>query len=219
MRVVIAGGHGKIALLLAPLLTAHGHEVAALIRNPAHAADVRATGAEPVLCDLEKAGTDEVVDVVKGSDAAVFAAGAGPGSGVDRKYTVDLGGSVRLAESAERTGVRRFLQISTMGAGRPPAPGSDEVWAAYIDAKTKAEDDLRERDLDWTIVRPGRLTDSPGTGLVTLRPAPVGSGEVPRADVAAVLAGLLPAAPSYRLTLELVSGDTPISQAIAHLTD
>ncbi|MFD8249969.1 SDR family oxidoreductase [Nocardia sp. NPDC059691] len=219
MRVVIAGGHGKIALLLAPLLTANGHEVAALIRDPEHAADVRATGAEPVLCDLEKAGTDEVADVVKGGDAAVFAAGAGQGSGVDRKYTVDLGGSVRLAETAERTGVRRFLQISTMGAGRPVAPGSDDVWAAYIDAKTKAEDDLRERDLDWTIVRPGRLTDSPGTGLVTLAPAPVGRSEVPRADVAAVLAGLLPAAPAYGLTLELVSGDTPISQAIAHLTD
>ncbi|MEU6190912.1 SDR family oxidoreductase [Nocardia sp. NPDC047038] len=219
MRVVIAGGHGKIALLLAPLLTANGHEVAALIRDPEHAADVRATGAEPVLCDLEKAGTDEVEDVVKGGDAAVFAAGAGQGSGVDRKYTVDLGGSVRLAETAERTGVRRFLQISTMGAGQPVAPGSDDVWAAYIDAKTKAEDDLRERDLDWTIVRPGRLTDSPGTGLVTLAPAPVGRSEVPRADVAAVLAGLLPAAPAYGLTLELVSGDTPISQAIAHLTD
>ncbi|MET9029217.1 SDR family oxidoreductase [Nocardia sp. NPDC004168] len=219
MRVVIAGGHGKIALLLAPLLTANGHEVAALIRDPEHAADVRATGAEPVLCDLEKAGTDEVADVVKGGDAAVFAAGAGQGSGVDRKYTVDLGGSVRLAETAERTGVRRFLQISTMGAGQPVAPGSDDVWAAYIDAKTKAEDDLRERDLDWTIVRPGRLTDSPGTGLVTLAPAPVGRSEVPRADVAAVLAGLLPAAPAYGLTLELVSGDTPISQAIAHLTD
>lgn len=122
MRVVIAGGHGKIALLLAPSLTGSGHEVAALIRNPEHADDVRATGAEPVLCDLENAGADEVADVVKGCDAAIFAAGAGQGSGADRKYTVDLGGSVRLAETAERTGVRRFLQISTMGAGRPPLP-------------------------------------------------------------------------------------------------
>lgn len=219
MRVVIAGGHGKIALLLAPVLAAHGHEVAALIRNPEHAAEVRATGAEPVLCDLEKADADELVDVVKGCDAAIFAAGAGQGSGVDRKYTVDLGGSVRLAETAERTGVRRFLQISSMGAGLPPAPGTDEVWAAYIDAKTKAEEDLRARDLDWTILRPGRLTDSPGTGLVTLAPPPIGRSEVPRADVAAVLAGLLPAAHTFGLTLELVSGDTPISQAIAQLTD
>ncbi|WP_039797920.1 SDR family oxidoreductase [Nocardia araoensis] len=219
MRVVIAGGHGKIALLLAPVLTANGHEVAALIRNPDHAADVRATGAEPVLCDLENAGTDELADVVKGCGAAIFAAGAGQGSGVRRKYTVDLGGSVRLAETAERTGVRRFLQISSMGAGSPPAAGTDEVWAAYIDAKTKAEDDLRGRDLDWTILRPGRLTDSPGTGLVTLAPPLVGRSEVPRADVAAVSAGLLPAAHTHGRTLELVSGDTPISRAIAQLAD
>ncbi|WP_040866589.1 SDR family oxidoreductase [Nocardia exalbida] len=219
MRVVIAGGHGKIALLLAPLLTADGHEVAALIRNPEHADDVRGTGAEPVLCDLEHAATDELTDVMQGCDAAIFAAGAGPGSGVERKYTVDLGGSVRLAETAERTGVRRFLQISTMGAGEPPAPGSDEVWAAYIDAKTKAENDLRSRDLDWTILRPGRLLDAPGTGLVTLAPPPVERGEVPRADVAAVLAGLLPAAHTFELTLELVSGSDPISQAIAQLAD
>ncbi|MGK8524125.1 SDR family oxidoreductase [Nocardia asteroides] len=217
MRVVIAGGHGKIALLLAPLLTADGHQVAALIRDPGHAAEVRATGAEPVGCDLEQVGAEELVDVVKGSDAVVFAAGAGPGSGVERKYTVDLGGSVRLAETAERAGVRRFLQISTMGAGRPPAPGTDEVWAAYIDAKTRAEDDLRSRALDWTILRPGRLVDSPGTGLVTLAPPPLERGEVPRADVAAVLAGLLPAAHTFAMTLELVSGETASSQAIAQL--
>ncbi|MBF6221840.1 SDR family oxidoreductase [Nocardia abscessus] len=219
MRVVIAGGHGKIALLLAPLLTDQGHEVAALIRNPEHADDVRRTGAEPVLCDLENVGTDALVAVVKGCEAAIFAAGAGQGSGVERKYTVDLGGSVRLAETAEHTGARRFLQISTMGAGRPPAAGSDEVWAAYVDAKTEAENDLRSRDLDWTILRPGRLTDSPGTGLVTLAPPPLERGEVARADVAAVLAGLLPAAPTAGTTLELISGGTPISQAIAQLAD
>ncbi|MEU1993449.1 SDR family oxidoreductase [Nocardia gamkensis] len=219
MRVVIAGGHGKIALLLAPVLTANGHEVAALIRNPEHVDEVRVTGAEPVLCDLEHAATDELADVVAGCDAAIFAAGAGQGSGVERKYTVDLGGSVRLAETAERTGARRFLQISTMGAGGSPAPGSDEVWAAYIDAKTEAENDLRSRALDWTILRPGRLVDAPGTGLVTLAPPPVRRSEVPRADVAAVLAGLLPAAHTFELTLELVSGSDPISQAIAQLAD
>ncbi|MBF6300097.1 SDR family oxidoreductase [Nocardia amamiensis] len=219
MRVVIAGGHGKIALLLAPLLTADGHEVAALVRNPEHAPEVRAAGADPVVCDLEKVGSDDLADVVKGGDAAIFAAGAGPGSSVERKYTVDLGGSVRLAETAERTGVRRFLQISTMGAGRPPAPGTDEVWAAYVDAKTQAEDDVRGRDLDWTILRPGVLIDSPGAGLVTLAPPPVGRAKIPRADVAAVLAGLLPAAHTFGTTLELVSGDTPVSQAIAQLAD
>ncbi|MGQ4601214.1 NAD(P)H-binding protein [Nocardia sp. R6R-6] len=219
MSVVIAGGHGKIALLLAPLLTRGGHEVAALIRNPAHAAEVRAAGADPVVCDLEKVGGEDLADVVKGGDAVIFAAGAGPGSGAQRKYTVDLGGSLRLAETAERAGVRRFLQISAMGAGRPPAPGTDEVWAAYVDAKTQAENDLRERDLDWTILRPGVLTDSFGTGLVTLAPPPVGRGDIPRADVAAVLSGLLSAAHTFGSTLELVSGGTPISRAIAQLAD
>ncbi|MFR9749468.1 NAD(P)H-binding protein [Nocardia sp. 004] len=218
MRVVIAGGHGKIALLLARLLTTEGHEVASLIRNPEHTVAVRDAGAEPVLCDLTEVGDNELADAVKGCQAAFFAAGAGPNSGVDRKYTVDLGGSVRLAEAAERAGLRRFLQISTMGAGLPPAPDMGEQWAAYIDAKTKAENDLRERDLDWTILRPGRLTDSPGTGLVTLGPPSVGRAEVPRADVAAVLAGLLLAAPTSGMTLELISGGTPVDQAIAQLT-
>ncbi|MEU7764920.1 SDR family oxidoreductase [Nocardia sp. NPDC049190] len=219
MRVVIAGGHGKIALLLARSLTSAGDEVAALIRNPDHAADVQAAGAEPILFDLENTETDGLVAVVKGSDAVVFAAGAGQGSGVARKYTVDSGGSVRLAEAAERGGTQRFLQISTMGAGQPPAPGSDEVWTAYIDAKTQAENDLRARNLNWTILRPGRLIDTAGTGLVTLASPPVGRGDVPRADVAAVLTALLPAAHTFGMTVELVSGSTPISQAIAQLSD
>ncbi|MEU7632560.1 SDR family oxidoreductase [Nocardia sp. NPDC049220] len=219
MRVVIAGGHGKIALLLARSLTSAGDEVAALIRNPEHAADVRAAGAEPILFDVENTATDRLLAVVTGSDAVVFAAGAGQGSGVARKYTVDSGGSVRLAEAAEQVGTQRFLQISTMGAGQPPARGSDKVWAAYIDAKTQAENDLRARNLNWTILRPGRLIDTAGTGLVTLAPPPVGRGDVPRADVAAVLTALLPAAHTFGMTVELVSGSTPISQAIAQLSD
>lgn len=219
MRTVIAGGHGKIALLLADLLTRRGDEVVALIRNPDHAADVTAVGAEPVLLDLEHADSADLLATVKGSDAVVFAAGAGAGSGADRKYTVDRDGSIRLADTAERAGVRRFVQISTMGAGQPPAPGSDEVWAAYIDAKTQAENDLRERDLAWTILRPGRLVDSAGTGLVTLAAPRVPRGDIARADVAAVLAELLPATHTAGATLELVSGDTAISRAVAELAD
>ncbi|MFG1793789.1 SDR family oxidoreductase [Nocardia sp. NPDC049149] len=217
MRTVIAGGHGKIALLLAELLTRRGEQVAALIRNPDHAADVTAAGAEPIVLDLEHAADDALLAVVKGSDAAVFAAGAGPGSGAARKYAVDRDGSVRLAEAAERTGVRRFVQISSIGAGEPPAPGADDVFAAYLDAKTQAETDLRARDLDWTIVRPGGLLDSAGTGRVTLAPPPVARGDIPRADVAAVVAELLPATPSVGATLVLVSGDTPIDAAVAQL--
>ena len=164
MRVVIAGGHGKIALLLERLLAERGDQAVGLIRNPAHVADVQKAGAEAVVCDLEAASVDDVAAALSGAGAVVFAAGAGPGSGVPRKDSVDRGASVLMADAAERAGVRRFVQVSSMGTGQPPRPGTDEVWAAYITAKTAAEDDLRARDLDWTIVRPGGLTDVPATG-------------------------------------------------------
>jgi uncharacterized protein YbjT (DUF2867 family) len=216
MRVVIAGGHGKIALLLEQLLTQRGDQAVGLIRNPAQAEEVSATGAVVAVCDLESASAGEVAALLDGADAAVFAAGAGPGSGVPRKDTVDRGASVLLAEAAGRTGVRRFVQISGMGAGQPPAPGTDEVFAAYLDAKTAAEDDLRARDLDWTILRPGGLTDEPGTGRVQLGSS-VPRGQVPRADVAAVIAALLNDPATAGSILELVGGDTPITEAVARL--
>ncbi|WP_113700134.1 NAD(P)H-binding protein, partial [Nonomuraea lactucae] len=154
--------------------------------------------------------------ILHGADAAVFAAGAGPGSGTARKDTVDRAASVLLADAAEQAGVPRFVQISTMGAGRPPAPGRDEVWAAYLKAKTEAEDDLRRRPLDWTILRPGALTDDPGTGLVRLAPE-VPRARVPRDDVAAVIAALLRERAGIGQVLELTSGDTPIAEAVAAL--
>ncbi|WP_433192373.1 SDR family oxidoreductase [Nocardia sp. CA-107356] len=215
MRIVIAGGHGKIALLLGEILTRRGDEVDSLIRNAEHAAEVAATGARPVVFDLEHSTVSELAAVVKDSDAVVFAAGAGAGSGAARKYTVDKGGSVLLADAAEAAGIRRFVQISTMGAGQPPAPGTDEVWAAYIDAKTQAEDDLRARDLDWTILRPGRLLDTAATDRVTLGPPPLPRGSIARADVAAVLAEILHTPQTVHATLELVAGDTPVSSAIS----
>ncbi|QYC41312.1 putative sugar epimerase YhfK [Nonomuraea coxensis DSM 45129] len=211
MRIIIAGGHGKIALRLAARLR---EGAVGLVRNPAHVADVEATGARAVVCDLERASVEEVAGIVRGADAVVFAAGAGPGSGAARKDTVDRGASVLLADAAERAGVRRFIQISSMGAGRPPAPGGDEAWDAYITAKTAAEDDLRRRDLDWTILRPGRLTDEPGTGLVRLAPE-VPPGAVPRDDVAAVVMALLDNPGTARRTYELVSGDTPVIDLVA----
>jgi uncharacterized protein YbjT (DUF2867 family) len=217
MRILIAGGHGKIALRLSRLLTAEGHAVRSLIRNPDHEADVRATGAEPEVRDLELASAEEIAGLLAGADAVVFAAGAGPGSGASRKDTVDRGAAVLLAESAERAGVRHFLQISSMGVDAPPRPGGDEVWAAYLTAKKAAEDDLRERDLDWVIVRPGRLTDEPGTGRVRLAEHGIGFGDVTRDDVAAVLAALLAAPGTHHLTLDLRSGDTPVADAVAAL--
>jgi uncharacterized protein YbjT (DUF2867 family) len=214
MRVVIAGGHGKIALLLERLLAERGDQAVGLIRNPAHVADVQKVGAEAVICDLETASAEDVAMLLSGADAVVFAAGAGAGSGAARKDSVDRGASVLMADAAERAGVRRFVQVSSMGTGQPPRPGTDEVWAAYITAKTAAEDDLRARDLDWTILRPGRLTDAPPTGRVRLAPPPVPRDTVSRADVAAVIAALLDNPGTRHRTLELVGGDTPVAVAV-----
>jgi uncharacterized protein YbjT (DUF2867 family) len=214
MRVVIAGGHGKIALLLERLLAERGDQVVGLIRNPAHVADVHQAGAEAVVCDLEAASAGDVAVLLAGADAVVFAAGAGPGSGAARKDTVDRAASVLLADAAERAGVRRFVQVSATGTGQPPAPGRGEVWAAYITAKTAAEADLRARDLDWTILRPGGLTDAPATGTIRIAAPPVPAGTVPRADVAAVIAALLDNPRTRHRTLELTGGDTPVAAAV-----
>lgn len=216
MRIVIAGGHGKIALRLAALLSARGEEVVGLIRNPEHAGDLRATGATPVVRDLEAATPDEVAADLGGADAVVFAAGAGPGSGAARKDTVDRAAAALVADAAQLAGVRRYLLISSPGVDRPPPPGTDEVFAAYLRAKAAAEEDLRARDLEWTVLRPGRLTDEPGTGRVSLAPK-VTRGAVSRDDVAAVLVTLLDTPPTAGLTLELVGGDTPVDEAVAAL--
>jgi len=218
MRVVIAGGHGKIALLLERLLAERGDQAVGLIRNPAHVTDVREAGAEAVICDLETASADDVAVLLAGADAVVFAAGAGAGSGAPRKDSVDRAGSALMAEAAEQAGVRRFVQVSSMGAGQPPRPGTDEVWAAYITAKTAAEADLRARDLDWTILRPGGLTDAPATGRIRLAPPPVPAGTVPRADVAAVIAALLDNPGTGHQTLELVGGDNPVATAVQSIS-
>ncbi|SPT62854.1 NAD(P)H-binding protein [Actinomadura madurae] len=218
MDIVIAGGHGQIALRLARLLAARGDTVRSLIRNPGHAGDVEDAGARPVVCDLESADADTVAGHLAGAGAAVFAAGAGPGSGAARKDTVDRAAAVLTADAAERAGVRDLVQISAMGAGEPPAPGRGEVWEAYIRAKGEAEDDLRRRTaLEWLILRPGRLTDDPGTGLVTLADPPIGHGPVTRDDVAAVIAALLGARDVRRRTLDLLGGTTPVAEAVAAL--
>jgi cytosine deaminase len=217
MRTVIAGGHGKIALRLERLLAGRGDSAVGLIRNPAQADDLRAAGAEPVVLDLESATVEQVAAVLEGADAAVFAAGAGPGSGTERKQTVDHQAAVLLADAAERAGVRRYVIVSSMGADAQAA-GSDPVFTAYLRAKGLADDAVRSRaDLDWTVLRPGALTDDPGTGRVRLAPS-TGRGSVPRDDVAAVLAELLTVPGTAGLTLELVSGDTEIGEAVRGLS-
>jgi len=219
MRVVVAGAHGQVARRLGRLLSARGDTVVGIVRNPDHRADLEEDGVQPVVLDLERATVDELAEVVRGADAVVFAAGAGPGSGESRKHTVDHGAAVLLADAAEKAGVRPYLLVSSMGVeqARHGTPqGVDPVFAAYLQAKLRAEDQILPRPaLDTTIVRPGRLTDDPGTGRVTLAHG-VDYGEIPRDDVAAVLAEILRVGAGNDV-VELVSGDTPIADAVAAL--
>ncbi|GAA4931771.1 NAD(P)H-binding protein [Streptomonospora halophila] len=215
MRIVIAGGHGKIALRLERLLAARGDTPVGLIRNPDHAADVREAGAEPVVLDLEEATVTQLTEKVMGADAVVFAAGAGPGSGAARKATVDRDAARLLADAASLAGVRRYIMVSAIAVDEGPPPDSEPVWAAYVEAKRAADDELRRRSLetDWTILRPGRLTDGAGTGKVWLAPK-VERAEIPREDVAAVIAALLDEPATIGRVLELVGGPTPIRDAV-----
>jgi uncharacterized protein YbjT (DUF2867 family) len=214
MRIVIAGGHGQIALRLERLLAERGEEVTGIIRKPEQAGDLRAAGAEPAVCDLESASAADVERLLEGADAAVFAAGAGPGSGAGRKDTVDRQACSLLADAAEAAGVRRFLVVSSMGADREPPEGTDPVFAAYLRAKGAADADVRARaGLDWTILRPGGLTNGPGTGRVNLAER-IGRGDVPRDVVAAVLLALLDEPGTAGRTLELIGGDVPVGEAV-----
>jgi uncharacterized protein YbjT (DUF2867 family) len=211
--VAIAGGHGKIALLLARLLSDAGHGVRGLIRDPGQAADLAAAGADAVICDLE--GDDDVAAAITGTDAVVFAAGAGPGSGADRKRTMDRDGAVKLIEAAQQAGVSRYLMISAMGA-RAGAARGDDVFGVYLQMKAEADAALQASGLEFTIVRPGRLTDEPGTGRVTAGER-AERGSIPRADVAAALFEALGAPNTIGRTFELVSGETPVADAVRAL--
>src|SRR4051794_37546603 len=187
MDVVIAGGHGKVALRLLPLLAERGDRARALIRNPDHAGDISAAGGEPVVCDMER--EDNLAPFVKGADAVVFAAGAGPGSGPERKRTVDLGAAVKLIEACQDTGAPRYVIVSSIGAHDPKA--GPESMRPYLEAKADADRALMASDLDWTVVRPGSLNDEEGTGGVTTTTDMTVRGPIPRDDVAATLAAVL----------------------------
>lgn len=215
MHVVIAGGHGKIALILERLLSERGDSVTGLIRNPAQAADLEAAGASAAVVDLERASVAEVADAVRGADAVVFAAGAGPGSGAARKQTVDRDAAILLADAAEAAGVGRYVMVSALSADdRSLDENYDEVFRAYMQAKSEADADVRARaGLRTTIVRPGGLTDEAGTGNVTIAES-TGRGSIPREDVARVLLGVLHEPGTAGRTFEVISGDTPIDAAL-----
>ena len=213
MDVVIAGGHGKIGLRLARLLAGRGDRVRALIRNPEHRADVEAAGAEAVLADLEQ--EDDLTPFVAGADAVVFAAGAGPGSGPERKRTVDLGAAVKLIDAAKRAGISRYVMVSSIGAHDPEA--GPESMRPYLEAKAGADEALRDSRLDYTIVRPGSLQDDPGTGRVDLSTELGRRGPIPRDDVAAVLAAVLDEPRTSGVTFEAFGGDVEVGEAVRAL--
>jgi len=214
MRVVIAGGHGQIALQLEKVLADRGDEPVGIVRNPDHVEDLERAGAQAVVIDLEKAEVGEVADALKGADAVVFAAGGGPDSGAARKETVDKGAAVLLADAAQQAGVRRYVMVSSMGVDAAD-PTSDEVFQVYLRAKKAADEDLAARDLDWTIVRPGRLTDDAATGRVQV--GRLDRGEVTRADVAAVIAEVLTTDRTIGATFDLLEGHQTVEAALAGL--
>jgi nucleoside-diphosphate-sugar epimerase len=220
MKIAIAGGHGQIALILERLITDAGHDAIGIVRNPAHVSDVEQTGARALVADLEQLSEEELALRLRGVDAVVFAAGAGPGSGAERKLAVDRDAALLLAEAAVRLDIDRFVMVSSMGAdaydperAKLPAQNEDDVFQVYLRAKAEADANVRMRRFRWTIVRPGGLLDTPPQGTVTVgRTVPRGS--IPRADVAAVVLHALLDDSAVGKQFEVTSGDTPIPAAL-----
>ena len=216
MRVLVAGAHGKTARRLVRMLAENGHEVRGLVRKEEQLPDVESDGAEPVLVDLEEEGVEGAVGLaVEGCDAVIFAAGAGPGSGAARKETMDYGGAAKLVEAAQKRGVRRYLMLSSRGAGDPE--GGSEAMQPYLFAKARADKRLQVSDLDYTIIRPGSLTDEEGTGRIEAAEHLGGRGEISRDDVARTFAEALELENTYHQTFEILGGETPIREALERI--
>lgn len=213
-RIAIVGGHGKIAQQLIGQLTDHGHAPVALVRSPDQATAVAELGAEPYRLDIERDDVDAFAAAFDSCQAVVFTAGAGNDGSVERKRTVDLNGSLKSIRAAEQTGIRRFLQVSAINVDTDPEADAAPAWHAYIEAKRDADIALRSSALEWTIIRPGRLTDGPGAGLIELGPS-LERGEVARADVAYLLALALDEPRSAGHQWDLVGGNIPVDEALA----
>jgi uncharacterized protein YbjT (DUF2867 family) len=212
-RVAIVGAHGKVAQQLMRVLYDRGDDFVGIVRNEEHAEDVYRLGGQGALVDIESATVEQLATAFEGCDAVVFSAGAGGGSSIERKRTVDYGGSVKSAEAAKLAGIRRFVQVSAWGVDNPLPEDTEPVWRAYVEAKRDADAALRRSDLDWTILRPGGLTFDEGTGRITLADS-TPRGSIPREDVAALIATCIDEASSIGRTWEVISGDTPIEQAV-----
>ncbi len=217
-KVAVVGGNGKIARELHKLLDGAGWESVALVRKEEQAQDLEVLGISARLLDIENQEADDFAEAFRDCHAVVFAAGGGPDGDVERKRTVDLGGSLKSIEGARRAGVRRFVQISAIGVDEPVPEGTDEVWRVYVEAKRDADAALRDSGLDWTILRPGRLTDDPPTGSVALG-EDVERGEVTRADVAATVAAVISDDRTVGRQWVVVGGETPLADAIAGATE
>ncbi|OBB94362.1 SDR family oxidoreductase [Mycobacterium sp. 852002-30065_SCH5024008] len=210
-RIIVIGGHGKVALQLARILTERGDQVSSVFRNPDHFDDVAATGAKPVVADIEQLDIDALAGLVAGHDAVVFSAGAGGGNPA-RSYAVDRDAAIRVIDAAARAGVKRFVMVSYFGAGPDHGVSQDNSFFPYAESKAAADAHLRASDLDWTVLGPGRLTLDPATGHITLGQ---GKGEVSRADVALVIAAALAEDATIRRTIDFNNGDVPIADALA----
>jgi uncharacterized protein YbjT (DUF2867 family) len=210
-RILIIGGHGKVALLLAPLLVARGDEVTSVIRNPDHAAEVAATGATPNVADIEKLDVAGLTTLFEGHDAIVWSAGAGGGSPA-RTYAVDRDAATRTMDAAAAAGVDRYVMVSYFGAGPDHGVPADNSFFAYAEAKAAADEHLRGSDLSWTVLGPSGLTFDEPTGRIDVTASE--SRSVSRADVAAVVAAALIDDATIGRTIRFNSGDVPIAEAL-----
>lgn len=215
-RIAIVGGHGQIARLLHPMLLGAGHEPVALVRSQEQAAGLEAAGVTARLLDIEASDAEAFASAFEGCDAVVFAAGGGPDGNIERKRTVDLEGALKSIAAAQEVGIRRFVQVSAINVDEPVDEDASPVWKAYVEAKRDSDAALRESGLDWTILRPGRLTDVPGTGRIALGDVP--RGEVPRADVAETLVAVLDDPASIGHQWNVVGGDRDVRDAVAAAT-
>lgn len=213
MRVLVIGGHGKVARLLSPLLADRSHAVTAVIRNADHAADVTADGATPLVADVETMDVEALTDLVRGHDAVVWAAGAGGGN-PSRTYAVDRDAAIRSMDAARAAGVNRYVMVSYFGAGPDHGVPRDDPFFPYADAKTAADAHLVASDLAWTLVRPSRLTDGEDTGRIETSRTGAAPGSVPRGDVALVVAEVLGRPVLARAVVEFNAGDTPVAQEL-----
>ncbi|SOX55594.1 NAD(P)-dependent oxidoreductase [Mycobacterium ahvazicum] len=211
-RIIVFGGHGKVALQLARILSERGEQVTSVFRNPDHSDDVAATGAEPVVADIEQLDTNALAEQMAGHDAVVFSAGAGGGNPA-RTFAVDRDAAIRVIDAAGQAGVPRFVMVSYFGAGPDHGVPQDDPFFAYAEAKAAADEYLRASQLDWTVLGPGRLTLDEATGRITV--GEEGTGEVSRADVALVVAAALSDDSTIRRTIEFNNGDVPVAEALA----